>query len=70
MEELYKSYDELPIMLSVPELAGVLGISRAGAYDLTRQADSPSFKIGTRILVPKEKLKTWVEEQIQNDDKT
>ena len=31
MEELYKSYDELPIMLSVPELAGVLGISRAGA---------------------------------------
>ena len=70
MEELYKSYDELPIMLSVPELAGVLCISRAGAYDLTRRADFPSFKIGARILVPKEKLKMWVEEQIQNDDKT
>ena len=70
MEELYKSYDELPIMLSVPELAGVLGISRAGAYDLTRRTDFPSFKNGTRILVPKEKLKMWVEEQIQNDDKT
>ena len=70
MEELYKSYDELPIMLSVPELAVVLGISRAGAYDLTRRADFPSFKIWTRILVPKEKLKMWVEEQIQNDDKT
>ena len=70
MEELYKSYDELPIMLSVPELAVVLGISRAGAYDLTRRVDFPSFKIGARILVPKEKLKMWVEEQIQNDDKT
>ena len=70
MEELYKSYDELPIMLSVPELAGVLGISSAGAYDLTRRADFPSFNIGTRILMPKEKLTMWVEEQIQTDDKT
>ena len=70
MEDFYRSYDELPIMLSVPELAGVLGISRAGAYDLTRRIDFPSFKSGTRILVPKEKLKMWVEEQIQNDDKT
>ena len=70
MEELYKSYDELTIMLSVPELAGVLGIPRAGAYDPTRRADFPIFNIGTRILVPKEKLKMWVEEHIQNDDKT
>ena len=31
-----KSYDELPLMLSVPEVAAVLGISRAGAYGLVR----------------------------------
>ena len=39
---MYKSYDELPLMLSVPEVAAVLGISRAGAYEihqLDRQAD-------------------------------
>ena len=29
---IYTSYDELPLMLSVPEVAAVLGISRAGAY--------------------------------------
>ena len=28
----FKSFDELPVMLSVPEVAAVLGISRAGAY--------------------------------------
>ena len=30
----YTSYDELPLMLSVTEVAAVLGISRAGAYEL------------------------------------
>ena len=32
----YTSYDELPLMLSVAEVASVLGISRAGAYELAR----------------------------------
>ena len=31
---IYTSYDELPLMLSVTEVAAVLGISRAGAYEL------------------------------------
>ena len=35
-QTVYKSYDELPLMLSVPEVASVLGISRAGAYELVR----------------------------------
>ena len=30
----YTSYEELPLMLSVAEVAAVLGISRAGAYEL------------------------------------
>ena len=34
MVELYKSYEELPLMLSVPEVARVLNISRAGAYEI------------------------------------
>ena len=28
----YKTYDDLPLMLLVPDVAKVLGISRAGAY--------------------------------------
>ena len=32
----YTSYDDLPLMLSVAEVAAVLGISRAGAYKLAR----------------------------------
>ncbi len=60
---VYKSYDELPLMLSVPEVAAVLGISRAGAYELARREDFPALKIGSRIVVPKEKFIGWVESQ-------
>ncbi len=60
---VYKSYDELPLMLSVPEVAAVLGISRAGAYELVRREDFPALKIGSRIVVPKDKFVRWVESQ-------
>ena len=48
-ESKYKSYEELPLMLSAPEVAEVLGISRAGAYDLVRSAGFPHMKLGNRI---------------------
>ena len=52
----YKTYDDLPLMLSVPDLAKVLGISRAGAYELAHSREFPSMKIGSRIIVPKDKF--------------
>ena len=58
----YKSYDELPLNLSVPEVADVLGISRAGAYELVKEKGFPSLTIGNRIIVPKDKLIIWIEE--------
>lgn len=64
----YKSYDELPLMLSVPEVAAVLGISRAGAYELVRSNGFPSLKIRSRIVVPKEKFIDWVNAQTAGKD--
>lgn len=40
----YTSYDDLPLMLSGSEVAAVLGISRAGAYELDEAAASPRSK--------------------------
>ena len=62
MNKIYTSYDELPIMLSVPQLAVVLNISRSGAYALVRSDGFPSLKIGSRIVVPKDKLQDWINE--------
>ena len=50
----YKSFDELPLMLNVVQVAAVLGISRAGAYELVHSEGFPALKIGSRIVVPKD----------------
>ena len=59
-EVTYKSYDDLPLMLSVPDLTAVLGISRAGAYELVKSKSFPALHIGNRILIPKEELIAWI----------
>ncbi len=64
----YKSYDDLPLMLSVPEIAAVLGISRAAAYELARSKDFPSLRIGTRIVVPKDKFIDWISRRVEEQD--
>ena len=61
-EAKYKTYDDLPLMLSAPDLAEALGISRAGAYELVKREGFPSLHIGNRILVPKEELIAWIKE--------
>ena len=59
----YNSYDELPMMLSVPDVASVLGISRAGAYELVKEKGFPTLSIGSRILIPRDKLIAWIDEK-------
>ena len=56
----FKSYDDLPLMLSVPDLTEALGISRAGAYELVKSEGFPTLHIGNRILVPKDELIAWI----------
>lgn len=60
-EYTYKNYDELPLMLNVVQVAAVLGISRAGAYELVHSEGFPALKIGSRIVVPKDRLQEWID---------
>lgn len=57
-----KSYDELPAILNAEQLAATLGISRAGAYQLLHTESFPTLRIGKRMLVPRDKLIRWVDE--------
>ena len=65
MKESYKSFDELPMMISVSQVAKVLGISRTRSYELVNEKGFPEIKIGTRILVPKDKFKLWIQKEIK-----
>ena len=64
MTNLYTSIDQLPITLSAPQVAKVLGISRANAYTLMHSVGFPTLTIGKRMVVPKDKLLTWMDAQI------
>lgn len=59
-KETFKSYEDLPLMLSVPEMAAALEISRAGAYELARSEGFPALRIGNRIVIPKDELREWI----------
>lgn len=64
-ESKFKNYMDLPLMLSVPEVGEVLGISRAGAYELVRSKGFPKVKIGNRIVIPKDRFIQWIEVQTE-----
>ena len=58
------SYDQLPVALKADQVAAVLGISRAGAYNLMRSEGFPTLFIGKRMIVPKDKLIDWMNKQV------
>ena len=57
----YTSLDQLPLSLNADQLAAVLGISRANAYQLMHQYGFPTLQIGKRLVVPKDKLIRWMD---------
>ena len=59
---IYKSYDELPLFLNAELVAKVLGVSPSSGYELMHEADFPVLKVGSRMVVPKEKFIEWVEQ--------
>ena len=50
-------------MLSMMDVASVLGISKAGAYTLAHSKDFPAFRVGRRIVISQEKFLEWLEKQ-------
>lgn len=61
-QSVYKSYDELPLFLNARLIAKVLGIAESSTYELMHSNDFPVIKIGSRMVVPKEKFREWVEQ--------
>ena len=55
---------QLPMALNAKEVAAVLGISRAGAYNLMRSEGFPTLHVGNRMIVPKDRLLAWIDRHI------
>ena len=64
-ESSYKNYDELSLFLNAAMVAKVLGVSLSSGYELMHEPNFPVLKIGSRIVVPKEKFVEWVSQHTQ-----
>ena len=61
-ESTYKNYDDLPLFLNAAMVARVLGVAPSSAYELIHEGDFPTLRVGSRMVVPKEKFIEWVEQ--------
>ena len=57
----YKAYEDLPLFLNVNDLSSAIGIAPSSGYELRHEKDSPSIRIGKRLVVPRDKFIAWVE---------
>jgi len=48
------------VTLTVKEVAQALGVNVNAAYELVKQKDFPSIKVGRRILIPEEAFNRWL----------
>ena len=68
-QSMYKSKEELPMFLTVMDVANLLGISRASAYELVREDNFPKLKIVQgRTIIPRDRLLEWLNEQGKYDE--
>ncbi len=67
-ESAYNSYDDLPLFLNAELVAKVLGVSPSSGYELMHEDGFPTLRIGSRMVVPKEKFVAWVEEHTKGGE--
>ena len=66
MDQLvHTQYEQLLLSLCASDIAAVLSISRANAYNLLRREDFPTLHIGKRMVVPKDRFIQWIEKNTQ-----
>ena len=66
-KEINSIQDQQKLLISVPEMAARLGVSRAGGYCLAHSSDGPRIvRLGRRLLVPAAELERWINEKMQN----
>ena len=57
--------DRMPYTLNAQQVAEILGIAKNSAYTLMHSEGFPTLHIGRRLVVPKEKLLQWMDDQLE-----
>ena len=59
-ESSYKDFKELPLFLNAGMVANLLGVSQSTAYELMREKDFPTLRVGSRLVVPRDRFLEWM----------
>ncbi|WP_297870850.1 helix-turn-helix domain-containing protein [uncultured Oscillibacter sp.] len=57
----FKSYDELPVLLTVSDLADVLQVSRNKAYSLARSRSLCALRVAGQIRIEKQAFLDYIQ---------
>lgn len=66
MNNTATSFDDLPLILNVNDVASILAISRVSAYELVKSNGFPVVRVGRRIKIPKAAFIEWLDKQAFN----
>jgi excisionase family DNA binding protein len=53
-----------PLLLTIPQVAALLGLGRTKVYDLIDHEGLPTIKLGTARRIPKQALELWLTQRI------
>ena len=59
----YRSFEDLPLTLTVEEAGQILRVGRNTAYDLVRCGQLPSVRVGKQIRIPRQALLDYLSRQ-------
>lgn len=59
----YKSWDELPLLLSLPEASILTGLGSERLRQLCVAGEIPGFKIGKKWRIEKSDLREWINQR-------
>ena len=68
MKSTYTNIKALPLTLKTHEAAEVLRISKSKVYELAQSESFPAIRIGKRVVIPRDKLIQWMNNQAEVSD--
>ena len=58
----YKSMEDVPMFMTVMDMAAILGVSRASAYELVKEKGFPKLNVvHGRIIIPRDRFFEWLD---------
>jgi excisionase family DNA binding protein len=61
-----KESSDLPLLLTVRDLAALLNIGRNNAYEMCHRPGFPAIRLGKQVRIPRDALMRWLDAQTES----